>query len=160
MARAIPARLAPCRAVIAGASPRAAVVLIVEDDSAIRLLCRVTLERAGRDAGLRTRVLEAADLSTARRLVASEDPDLIVMDVRLPDGSGLDLASELLGGANGDGDRVRRLPKVIIASASVLPAERAAALGAGADRFLPKPYRPAELVEAVLDLIGTSAADA
>jgi CheY-like chemotaxis protein len=145
--------------VTAGASPRTAVVLIVEDDSAIRLLCKVALERAGRDHGLRARVIEAADLSSARRLVASEDPDLIVMDVRLPDGSGLDLARELRAGRPADGDGARQLPRVIIASETALPAERALALGAGADRFLPKPYRPADLVDAVLELVGESAGD-
>jgi CheY-like chemotaxis protein len=143
--------------VTTAASLDTTVVLIVEDDSAIRLLCRTTLERAGRDRGLRARVIEAADLSTARSLVASEEPDLIVMDVRLPDGSGLELARELRAGWIADGD-ARPLPRVIIASASasVLPAERAEALGAGADRFLPKPYRPSDLVDAVLELVGES----
>jgi CheY-like chemotaxis protein len=136
------------------ASPRTAVIMIVEDDSAIRLLCKVTLERAGRDRGLLARVVEAADLSSARRLLASDEPDLIVMDVRLPDGSGLDLARELRAGQRADDHGPRPSPQVIIASASVLPTERAEALGAGADRFLAKPYRPSELVDAVLDLVG------
>jgi CheY-like chemotaxis protein len=112
----------------ASASPRSAVIMIVEDDSAIRLLCKVTLERAGRDRGLRARVVEAADLSSARRLLSTDDHG------------------------------PRPSPRVIIASASVLPTERAEALGAGADRFLAKPYRPSDLVDAVLDLVGEPSA--
>jgi two-component system KDP operon response regulator KdpE len=89
----------------------------------------------------------APDLATARRLIASEAPDVVVMDVRLPDGSGLAMVRELR--ESGAQSRLG----VIVASASVLPSEREAAVTAGADRFLPKPYRPADLVDAVADLL-------
>jgi two-component system KDP operon response regulator KdpE len=122
-------------------------VLIVEDDPSILALCRVTFQRA-QDGPLRgVRMLDATDLETARRVIAAETPDVLVMDVRLPDGNGLDLVRDVR--RSGLHERAR----VIIASASVLPAERDAALAAGADRFLPKPYRPADLVDAVVDLL-------
>ena len=123
------------------------VVLFVEDDPAIRLLCRATLERAPVGQAPIARVVVAPDLQTARRLVATEQPDVVVLDVRLPDGNGLDLAREL--GARSDSAR----PKVIIASASVLPAERTEALAAGAETFLAKPYRPSELLETIERLL-------
>jgi CheY-like chemotaxis protein len=127
------------------------VVLVVEDDPAIRAFCRVTFERAQRNSLEGVRYIDAGDLTEARTLIASESPDLIVMDVRLPDGNGLDLIREMRDAP--DPSAV----KVIIASASVLATERDAALAAGADRFLAKPYRPADLVDAVLDLLGRAA---
>lgn len=131
-----------------GSGRHPGLVLVVEDDPAILALCRVTLERARQALLPELRVLEASNLENARRIAATVLPDLVVMDVLLPDGNGLDLVREL---------RQRGIPdppKVIIASASVLPAEREAALAAGADRFLPKPYRPADLVAAVVELLG------
>ena len=143
------------------------VVVVVEDDPAILALCRVTFQRAQEDLlrddhevvrqglaallGRRSEFHVVAEAGTVAEAVAAARrfrPDLIVMDVRLPDGSGLDLVRDLR--RSGTAGRTR----VIIASASVLPAEREAALAAGADRFLPKPYRPADLVAAVVDLLG------
>jgi two-component system KDP operon response regulator KdpE len=123
------------------------VVAVVEDDPAILALCRVTFQRAQEGPLRGVRLVDAMDLEGARILIAAEAPDILVMDVRLPDGNGLDLVRDLAR-SNTPG-RAR----VIIASASVLPAEREAALAAGADRFLPKPYRPADLVDAVVDLL-------
>ncbi|HET7704344.1 MAG TPA: response regulator [Candidatus Limnocylindrales bacterium] len=122
-------------------------VLVVEDDVAILAMCRVAFERARQGPLENVRMVGASDLVSARRLVASEAPDLLVVDVRLPDGNGLDMIGEVRGLGESRG------PKVIIASASVLPAERDAALAAGADRFLAKPYRPADLIAAVAELL-------
>jgi len=123
------------------------VVLVVEDDPAIMALYRVTFQRA-QDGPLRgVRLVEATDLESARLAIAAATPDVLVMDVRLPDGNGLDLVRDLREGG------MRERSRVIIASASVLPAEREAALAAGAERFLSKPYRPADLVDAVVDLL-------
>jgi two-component system catabolic regulation response regulator CreB len=121
------------------------VLLVVEDDPAIRALCRETLERVQGGLLRGIRFVDAANLVDARRLIQTEKPDILMMDVRLPDGNGLDLIRE-----------VRRTPssaqpKVIVASASVLPAERDTALAAGADVFLPKPYRLADLVGAIVE---------
>jgi DNA-binding response OmpR family regulator len=124
-----------------------AVVLLVEDDPAIRALCRVTFERAQSGALEGVRCIQAADLAGARALIRSDSPDLVVMDVRLPDGNGLDLIRELRA------SNEAAPTKVIIASASVLPAERDMAIAAGADRFIAKPYRPADLVTAVAELL-------
>lgn len=123
------------------------VILLVEDDPAIRAICQVTFERARLGPLPEVRYLDARDLLEARALIDREAPDLIVMDVRLPDGNGLDLIRELRGSPQ------HSAVKVIIASASVLATERDTSLAAGADRFLAKPYRPAELVDAVADLL-------
>ncbi len=90
-------------------------------------------------------MLEASDLTTARALLASRAIDLLLLDVRLPDGNGLDLAREIRDGA------MASPPTVIVMSASVLFAEQAAALSAGADHFLAKPYDATELVALMAD---------
>jgi DNA-binding response OmpR family regulator len=89
---------------------------------------------------------EAGTLSEAREALDAELPNLVILDVRLPDGSGLDLARELMG-------RGHHRPSVLILSASVLTGDRNAAVAAGCDAFLGKPFRPAEMVELVHTLL-------
>lgn len=67
-----------------------ALVLVVEDDEAARLTTGITLERAG------YQVMEAGDCATARRLFAETKPDIVLLDVLLPDGDGYSLCRELL----------------------------------------------------------------
>jgi two-component system KDP operon response regulator KdpE len=119
-------------------------ILLVEDEQMNRTLMRAVLTRAS-DPRLRlATLLEAETLASAREQLSSNAIDILLLDVRLPDGSGLDLAREL--SASPDGER----PRIVILSASVLPAERALAMEVGCDAFLGKPYRPADL----LDLLG------
>jgi two-component system KDP operon response regulator KdpE len=117
-------------------------ILVVEDEAPNRALARAVLARSTDDRILNAQLLEATTLGRARELLAQHAVDLVLLDVRLPDGNGLDLATELRKAAE--------RPTVIVLSASVLPTERDAAVHAGADAFLAKPYRPAEL----LDMIG------
>ena len=70
-------------------------VLVVEDDEAARLTTSVTLERAG------FRVLEAADCASARHKFGEQRPDIVLLDVLLPDGDGFGLCRELLALPNG-----------------------------------------------------------
>jgi two-component system KDP operon response regulator KdpE len=119
-------------------------ILLVEDEAMNRTLMRAVLTRAS-DPRLRlATLLEAETLAGARDHLADADVDILLLDVRLPDGSGLDLARDLVSSDDG------RRPRIVILSASVLPAERAAAIEVGCDAFLGKPYRPADL----LDLLG------
>ena len=112
-------------------------ILHVEDEELNRRLLRAVLERAA-DPRLRTGVLdEAADLETARRMLTDNLPDVVLLDVRLPDGSGLDLLREIR--------RLDHSPRVVVMSASVLASEREEAVRAGCDAFVGKPYTPAEL---------------
>jgi DNA-binding response OmpR family regulator len=64
---------------------------------------------------------------------------VVILDVRLPDGNGLDLAREL-----GAGHQPR--PKILVMSASVLPRDREVALAAGTDGFMGKPFMPRDLI--------------
>jgi two-component system, OmpR family, KDP operon response regulator KdpE len=122
-------------------------VLVVEDEAPNRALVRAVLSRSTEPGVRDVRLVEAPDLATARAILGSEQIAVILLDVRLPDGNGLDLARELR-----DRDGPER-PRVLILSASVLPNEQVAALASGADGFLAKPYRPADLVANVIGLL-------
>lgn len=124
------------------------VVLVVEDEEPNRALLRAVLARAT-DERLRGLVLlEAADLATARAILETNRVDLVLLDVRLPDGNGLSLIWDWAG-------REGPSPEFVVLSASVLPDERATALATGASGFLAKPYRPAELVAAVASIVAS-----
>jgi two-component system KDP operon response regulator KdpE len=130
---------------------KAPVVLVVEDEEPNRALLRAVLARAA-DVRLRDLVLlEAADLAGARAILDTNRVDLVLLDVRLPDGNGLSLIWDWAG--RGD-----QSPEFVVLSASVLPGERATALATGASGFLAKPYRPTELVEAVAGILANRAA--
>jgi CheY-like chemotaxis protein len=129
---------------------RGAVILHVEDEAPNRALLRAVVGRAADDAVRGATVVDAPDLRTARAVLDAQSVDLVLLDVRLPDGNGLDLARAIR-----DGEPPQ--PAVIVMSASVLPHEQAEALGSGARHFLAKPYAPARLVELVAQALRTPA---
>lgn len=129
------------------------VVLVVEDEEPNRALLRAVLTRATDERLVGLTLLEAPDLASARAILATNHIDLVLLDVRLPDGNGLSLIMDEAG-------RQELSPPFVVLSASVLPTERAAALAMGAAGFMAKPYRPADLVEAVAELLGPRPADA
>jgi CheY-like chemotaxis protein len=126
------------------AEPRS--ILLIEDEGPNRALARAVLTRSTdpRVAGIV--LLEAPNLARAREILAAQQVDLVLLDVRLPDGDGLALAAELQ-------ESGKSRPIVVVLSASVLPSERDAALRSGADAFLAKPYHPNELVAMVGKLL-------
>jgi two-component system KDP operon response regulator KdpE len=113
-------------------------VLLVEDEELNRALVRAILSRATEPSVRDADLVEAGSLAGARDALTATDVDLVLLDVNLPDGNGLDLAAELTGAPS--------RPTVIALTASVLPHERAAAMAAGCDAFLDKPYAAADLV--------------
>jgi CheY-like chemotaxis protein len=123
-------------------------ILLVEDEDLNRTLVKAVLARAQIAAVRDAQVVDAASLATARERLAGEQIDLILLDMNLPDGNGLTLARELADGSVPTG---HRKPAVIAVTASVLPQDRAAALEAGCDGFLDKPYAAADLIEVVAD---------
>jgi two-component system nitrogen regulation response regulator GlnG len=101
-------------------------ILLVDDDAAIRTVVVQSLKRAG------YQVRAAAMLGEVRRELARAVPDVLVTDVVLPDGDGLELAGEL---ARSHPD----LPIVVLSARNTLTtAVRAAE--AGAYEYLPKPF--------------------
>ena len=72
-----------------------ATVLVVDDDQALRMLCRVNLELEGH------RVLEAASLAEARELLADAEIDVVLLDVHVGRDDGRTLLHEIRSGASG-----------------------------------------------------------
>ena len=109
-------------------------ILVVEDDAAVRRLVATTL-------GLhRYAVREAKTAAQALIELSSQPPDLVVLDLGLPDGDGVDVIRTLRGWSS--------LP-VIVLSARLEDADKVAALDAGADDYLVKPLSVEELLARV-----------
>jgi two-component system KDP operon response regulator KdpE len=121
-------------------------ILLVEDEELNRTLVKAVLSRAQIAEVRDAQILDAGSIAVARERLEASDVDLILLDMNLPDGNGLTLARELAGGGMPAG-RVK--PVVVAVTASVLPQDRAAALDAGCDGFLDKPYAAAELIAVV-----------
>jgi DNA-binding response OmpR family regulator len=124
-----------------GETDPAKTILICEDDANLRKLIRLVL-------GDRYAFAEATDGDEAVDLARKIRPDLIVLDLMLPGRSGFDVLGMIRDEAAVDG-----VPIVVI---SAWNHADVAALGAGADRFLPKPFEADELEAAVADLLGAS----
>ncbi len=123
--------------------PSIANVLVVDDDDAVRLLVRRALEREG------FRVAEAPDAARASEAFERTDWDLVVLDVGLPDSSGLELLGQLRAKSN--------IP-VIMLSGLVGETDRIAGLESGADDYVVKPFYPRELAARVRSLLRRSGA--
>jgi two-component system KDP operon response regulator KdpE len=111
--------------------PRAAKILIVEDDPHIRRLVRSALQRAGHEA------IEAATAREGLSLVDIEKPDAVLLDLGLPDRDGIELIQPI---------RARTQAGIIVISARDDTAEKVAALDLGADDYLTKPFDTEELL--------------
>jgi two-component system, OmpR family, KDP operon response regulator KdpE len=120
-------------------------ILLVEDEELNRMLVKAVLSRAGVDAVRNAELVDATTLSEARENIRAGGFDLILLDLNLPDGNGLTLARELAA----DPAPGRPRPVVVAVTASVLPQDQKAALDAGCDDFLDKPYAAADLVATV-----------
>ena len=105
-------------------------VLIVEDEQAIRRFLRTALEGDG------MRVFEAETLQRGLLEAATRKPDLIILDLGLPDGDGIEFIRDL---------RQWSAVPVIVLSARSEESDKIAALDAGADDYLSKPFGIGEL---------------
>ena len=115
-------------------------------------MLRAVLQRAP-DPRLRSAaLLEARTIEQAGAILAEKDIDIVLLDVRLPDGNGLDLLREIEAGHPDLG--------VVVMSASVLPEERAEAIQAGSDAFIAKPYVPGDLLDTLQGILPVAGRDA
>ena len=122
--------------------PAARHLLIVDDDDRLRELLKQFLARAG------FRVSVAASAAAARRLLATLEFDLLVVDVMMPGEDGFSLTRWLRAQPR----PVGAIP-VLILTARGLPGDRIEGLQLGADDYLAKPFEPRELslrIEAIL----------
>jgi two-component system KDP operon response regulator KdpE len=120
-------------------------ILAIDDDPVNMSLIRAILSRAS-DPAIRAATLhEATTLAEARAVLDRAPVDIVLLDVHLPDGLGLELATDL----RRDG---RQDLAIVALTASVLPADQQAALAAGCDAFLAKPYGAGALVAIIGEL--------
>ena len=109
-------------------------ILIVDDEAQIRLLLRTTLTRAGYE------VVEASNAREALSAKAIDKPELILLDLGLPDRDGLELVEALRRGSP---------VRLIIVSAREDIEQKVAALDLGADDYVTKPFDTEELLARV-----------
>ena len=124
----------------------AASILVIEDEAVIRRFVKAALEEDGH------RVYEADSVARGLIEAGTRKPDLVVLDLGLPDGDGVALLLDLRSWSS--------VP-VIVLSARVDEGDKIAALDAGADDYLTKPFGTGELqarVRAQLRRRGSSAA--
>lgn len=105
-------------------------VLVVEDEPPIRRFVRAALEEED------CRVIEAGTVERGLAEAGSEHPDLLVLDLGLPDGDGIELIRQLRAWSD--------IP-ILILSARSQEADKIEALDAGADDYLSKPFGVGEL---------------
>jgi DNA-binding response OmpR family regulator len=116
-------------------------VLIVEDEPDIRRLVVLTLEREG------FRCRAAATGTEALREVKAKVPDLVVLDLMLPEVDGLEVCRRLRA------DRVTSALPIIMLTAKADEVDRVVGLEMGADDYLVKPFSPRELAARVRALL-------
>ncbi|MBS4174485.1 response regulator transcription factor [Bacillus sp. FJAT-49736] len=115
-------------------------VLIVEDDSKIRNLVKIYLEKEGYE------VLEAKDGSMAKSIILEFDPCLIILDLMLPDMKGEEICYWIR-------QDMKSVIPIIMLTAKASESSKIEGFKLGADDYVVKPFSPAELmvrIEAVL----------
>lgn len=122
-------------------------ILLVEDESAIREMMRMALERAG------YQVAEAEDAMLAEHLMADGLPDLVLLDWMLPGMSGIEFARRLR-----KDDYTRELP-IIMLTARSEEDDRIRGLECGADDYVTKPFSPRELIARIKAVLRRSSAE-
>jgi CheY-like chemotaxis protein len=112
-------------------------VLIADDEPSVRMLVQATIDANGYN------VIEATDGNEAWSLIQEHRPSLVLLDVRMPGRTGL----EILHAIKAEPNLVAT--KVILLTASAQESEINAGLVAGADFYLTKPFSPRDLLSKV-----------
>ncbi len=116
-------------------------IVVIEDDEDIREILELTLSREG------FRVASAEDGGQGLRLVQKELPDLVLLDLMLPDLDGLEVCRLMKA------DAATREIGIIMVSAKDTEADIVLGLGLGADDYVPKPFGSSELVARVKSVL-------
>jgi DNA-binding response OmpR family regulator len=120
-------------------------VLIIDDEASIRLLCRVNLECEGMD------VIEAANGRSGVERARDEHPDVVLLDVMMPELNGWQVAELLLADP-----QTSDLP-IVFLTARAEVRDRVRGLEMGGIDYITKPFNPLELaplVEATMERVG------
>ena len=120
-------------------------ILIADDEPHVVELVRVTLEDD------RVRVVEASDGAAALALAAELDPELIFLDVNLPDMSGLEVCRRLRK------QERTACAQIVMLTAAAQQDDVARGLAAGATHYLTKPFSPVRLLSLVENVLPRAA---
>ena len=124
-----------------GRQDRKPTILVVDDDPRVIELLEIALDAHG------FRVIRAGDGEEAMQVAANERPDLVVLDVRLPRRSGLEVCEALRRDPDDPG-----VPIILVSAAAETEA-RVLGLARGADDYLVKPFSPKELLARIKRLL-------
>ena len=116
-------------------------ILVVDDEIYIVHILEFSLTMEGYS------ILTASDGEEALRVIESERPDLIVLDIMMPKLDGYEVCRRLR-----QDEQFQELP-VILLSAKGRPIDREAGLQAGADDYITKPFSPRKLLEKIRELL-------
>lgn len=122
-------------------------ILVVDDQPVIRQIARSTLQSQGYE------ILEASNGEDALEIAREERPDLVLLDVRMPGISGLDVCRAL-----------KRDPgtshiKIVMLTGELLDEDREEGLREGADEYFTKPFSPIQLLNKLRAMLGPLASD-
>jgi len=120
-------------------------IMTVEDDADMRGILKAILAREGFE------VVGCPDGRSALDAVAKEKPDLVLLDMHLPDINGLDVCLSLKSDA-----RTKHIPVIILTGDARSLDERVGGLEAGADDYVFKPMEPKVLVSRIRSLLKLS----
>lgn len=116
-------------------------LLLIDDEPAIQTLVRLVMEADG------WQVLVASEGARGLTLAREEQPDVILLDVALPDVSGLEICRQLKA------DPATSSVPVAMLTAMAQETDRRAAMALGADDYVTKPWRPVALIARVAGLM-------
>lgn len=116
-------------------------ILVVDDDKSILKIVQAYLEQAGYE------VLTAGNGTTAMHTLISEKPDLLILDIMLPDRDGWEITNTIR-----QDKRVSKTP-IIMLTARVDDGDKIFGLELGADDYVTKPFNPREIVARVRALL-------
>lgn len=124
------------------AVPKAARILVVDDEPHIRRVLEAILGKEGFE------VLVAVDGPQGLDELGTEDIDLVILDLMMPGANGLEILSKIRS------DPLRAKTPVIILTAKGQDTDRDAALAGGANDFLTKPFSPKKLIARIHEILG------
>jgi DNA-binding response OmpR family regulator len=122
-------------------------VLVVEDDRDTRQMLTFIFEQSGAD------VVAAGSFNEAMKAYREMPPNVVVADIGMPDYNGYALISRM---REEDRELGRTTPAIAL-TAYTSEADRQQALSAGFQKYMAKPFEPAELIANVVDLIRPAA---
>ena len=120
-------------------------VLVIDDETVVGTILRYAFDVDGHET------VVAGDGPTGIAMARSEQPDIIVLDLMMPEVTGYDVLEVLR-----DDDRTKELP-IVVLTAVTMQRERDRCLSKGADAVMIKPFDPREVARAVGALLSPAA---